>query len=342
MLNTSKFPNKVTKKEIFDISDHEFGTKILRPQSLDDYIGQKNIKQQLKVFLEAAKQRNEPIEHVLFYGPPGLGKTTLANIMAKEMKVEIKITSGPAIERIGDLGSILTNLNDGDVLFIDEIHRLNKSIEEVLYPVMEDYKLDLVVGKGPGAQALQIDLPKFTLIGATTKLGFISNPMRDRFGVIHRLEFYSHDEIVQIIKRSSNILNVKINSDALNVLANASRRTPRIANRLLKRSRDYAQVQKYDIITKEVVELTLKNLGIDKSGLEPADRELLRFIIEKFNGGPVGVSTLANVLSEDIRTIQEAYEPYLLQLGLLEKTPRGRITTKKAYEILGYKYLNSK
>ncbi len=299
----------------------------LRPQKLEDYVGQEKIKKQLNIFLQAAKKRKEPLEHILLYGPPGLGKTTLANIIAREMNVNIKTTSGPAIERVGDLGSILTNMQDGDVLFIDEIHRLNKSVEEVLYPAMEDHKLDLVVGKGPSAQALQIDLPKFTLIGATTRMGTLTGPLRDRFGVTHKLEFYNQADIENIIKRSATILKCDIDIIGASRLARSARQTPRIANRLLKRARDWADVHEQNIITKEVADNTLKMLDIDEYGLEPTDREFLNLIIDKFDGGPVGVSTIANALSEEIQTIEDVYEPYLMQQGFLSRSPRGRVVT---------------
>ncbi|XLQ20654.1 MAG: Holliday junction branch migration DNA helicase RuvB [Candidatus Moraniibacteriota bacterium] len=309
----------------------------LRPQQLEDYVGQEKIKKQLKIFLAAAKKRGEPLEHVLLYGPPGLGKTTLANIIAREMNVNIKTTSGPAIERVGDLGSILTNMQDGDVLFIDEIHRLNKSVEEVLYPAMEDHKLDLVVGKGPSAQALQIDLPKFTLIGATTRMGSLTGPLRDRFGVTHRLEFYNQDDIESIIKRSASILECEIDAEGAACIARSARQTPRIANRLLKRSRDWADVHDIDSIDKIVANKTLDMLDIDEHGLEPTDREFLNLIIDKFDGGPVGVSTIANALSEEVQTIEDVYEPYLMQQGFLARSPRGRVVTEYAYEKLNKK-----
>lgn len=303
----------------------------LRPQRLDEYVGQEKIKKQLRIFLDAAKKRNEPLEHILLYGPPGLGKTTLANIIAREMNVNIKTTSGPAIERVGDLGSILTNMQDGDVLFIDEIHRLNKSVEEVLYPAMEDHKLDLVVGKGPSAQALQIDLPKFTLIGATTRMGTLTGPLRDRFGVIHRLEFYNHADIESIVKRSASILACDIHDDGAVCLARASRQTPRIANRLLKRARDWADVHEHKIIDETVAKKTLDMLDIDETGLEPMDREFLTLIIDKFDGGPVGIQTIANALSEEVQTIEDVYEPYLMQQGFLARSPRGRVVTERGY-----------
>lgn len=303
----------------------------LRPQTLTEYIGQDTVKKQLRVFLDAAKKRREPLEHVLLYGPPGLGKTTLANIIAREMGVNIKTTSGPAIERVGDLGSILTNMEDGDVLFIDEIHRLNKAVEEVLYPAMEDHKLDLVVGKGPSAQALQIDLPRFTLIGATTRMGNLTGPLRDRFGVIHRLEFYTPDDIERIVARSASILGCTVDRDGAARLAAAARQTPRIANRLLKRARDWADVHGRDVIDAAVADSALAMLNIDECGLEPTDRAFLRLIIEKFDGGPVGVQTIANALSEETQTIEDVYEPFLMQLGFLARSPRGRVVTDNGH-----------
>lgn len=308
----------------------------LRPQSFDDYIGQERIKKNLHILLSAAKKRNEPVEHILLYGPAGLGKTTLSNIIAREMNVGIKITSGPAIERVGDLGSILTNLNDGDVLFIDEIHRLNKVVEEILYPAMEDYKLDIIVGKGPSARTLQLDLPKFTLIGATTRLGSISNPLRDRFGSVHKLNFYEHGEIQSIIKRSSRILNISINDEGCKNISSCSRQTPRVANRILKRVRDFAQMENIDIINKEISQAALKMIEIDELGLEPADREIIRVIIENFKGGPVGIQTIAAATHEEVQTIEDVYEPFLIQSGLLARTPRGRIVTEKGYQHLGF------
>jgi Holliday junction DNA helicase RuvB len=308
----------------------------LRPQTFNDYIGQEKTKKNLRILIEAARKRNESIEHVLLYGPAGLGKTTLSHIIAKEMGVGIKITSGPAIERVGDLGSILTNLQDGDVLFIDEIHRLNKLIEEVLYPAMEDYKLDIIVGKGPSARTLQLDLPKFTLIGATTRLGSISNPLRNRFGAIHRLEFYSPDEIKKIIQRSSKILGIPINEKGSAVVASCSRQTPRIANRILKRVRDLAQIQNKEFICDNVARETLKMLEVDHLGLEPADRTIIETVIQKFDGGPVGIGTIAAATSEEIQTIEDVYEPYLIQLGFLVRTPRGRMVTERGFRHLGY------
>lgn len=308
----------------------------LRPQSFGEYIGQERIKKNLDILIRAARKRSEPIEHILLYGPAGLGKTTLSNIIAKEMNVGIKITSGPAIERVGDLGSILTNLNDGDVLFIDEIHRLNKLVEEILYPAMEDYKLDIIVGKGPSARTLQLDLPKFTLIGATTRLGSISNPLRDRFGAIHKLNFYENHEIQSIIKRSSRILNVDIDDEGCQNISICSRQTPRVANRILKRVRDFAQIENMDIINKEITKKALDMIDIDELGLEPADREIIRVIIKNFKGGPVGIQTIAAATHEEVQTIEDVYEPFLIQAGLLARTPRGRVVTEKGYKHLGY------
>lgn len=338
-----KQSNKTGSNESLEQEDIDSSTKFeelsfeqtLRPQKLDDYVGQDKIKKQLRIFLDAAKKRGDSLEHVLLYGPPGLGKTTLANIIAKEMNVNIKTTSGPAIERVGDLGSILTNLQDGDVLFVDEIHRLNKSVEEVLYPAMEDHKLDLVVGKGPSAQALQIDLPKFTLIGATTRMGSLTGPLRDRFGVIHRLEFYGEENIQEIITRNASILNCKISYSGAQKLARSARQTPRIANRLLKRARDWSEVHENESIDEYVAKETLKMLDVDDMGLESTDREFLRLIIEKFKGGPVGIQTIANALSEEVQTIEDVYEPFLMQLGLITRSPRGRMVTE-----LGYEHIN--
>lgn len=306
----------------------------LRPQNLTDYIGQEKLKANLRVFIRAAQKRDEPIEHVLLYGPPGLGKTTLAHIIAREMNVNIHTTSGPAIEKVGDLGAILTNLQPGDILFIDEIHRLNKLIEEALYPALEDYKLDIVIGQGPSARTIQLDLPKFTLIGATTRIGLLTNALRDRFGFTTRLEFYEPSHIQQILKRSANILNTEIEDNASHYLAQCSRSTPRIANRLLKRTRDLAQVNDKPAITQNIVKETLEMLEIDHIGLGPIDRAVLKAIIEKFSGGPVGVQTIAAVTSEETETIEDVYEPFLIQTGLLERTPRGRKVTRRAYKHL--------
>lgn len=310
----------------------------LRPQSFEEYIGQEKVKKNLDFLIQAAKKRNEPIEHILLYGPAGLGKTTLANIIAKEMGVNIKTTSGPAIERVGDFGSILTNLQDGDILFIDEIHRLNKSIEEILYPAMEDFKLDIIIGKGPSARTIQLDLPKFTLIGATTKLGSLTNPLRNRFGATYRLEFYQNQEIQNIINRSSKILGVDMHESGLKKIASCARQTPRVANRLLKRVRDFSQIKNHKLVDSAVAQEALEMIDVDPIGLEPADRHILRTIIEKFNGGPVGLGTVAAATSEEVKTIEDVYEPYLLQIGFLARTPRGRIATKHAYDHLGIAY----
>jgi holliday junction DNA helicase RuvB len=317
-------------------SDDKTFDVTLRPQSFSDYVGQEKIKKNLGIFIEAAKKRGEAIEHVLLYGPAGLGKTTLAHIIAKEMNVSIKVTSGPAIERVGDLGSILTNLQDGDILFIDEIHRLNKLIEEVLYPAMEDYKLDIIIGKGPSARTLQLDLPKFTLIGATTRLGSISNPLRNRFGAIHRLSFYTEEEIGKIVHRSSRILDVNVDQNGVSEIARCSRQTPRVANRILKRVRDFAQIKDHDIINKEIALEALDMLDIDSVGLEPSDRYILETIIKKFNGGPVGIQTIATATSEEIQTIEDVVEPYLIQIGFLARTQRGRVVTENAFRHLGF------
>ena len=307
----------------------------LRPQTLKEYIGQGKIKESLIIFLAAAKKRKEPLEHILLYGPPGLGKTTLANIIAREMGVAIKTTSGPALERPGDLGSILTNLEDGDILFIDECHRMNRQIEEILYQAMEEQVLDIIIGKGPSAKNIRLPLNHFTLIGATTKIGMLSSPLRDRFGSVYRLRYYEQEEIEQIIARASSILKVqKMNKVALKKIACCSRRTPRIANRLLKRVRDYAEVKANGLINLKVVEAALEMMEIDALGLDHIDRELLKVIIEKFDGGPVGLNALAASSSEEQDAITEVHEPFLLQLGLLTRTPRGRIATPFAYEHL--------
>lgn len=307
----------------------------IRPQKLSEYIGQKKAKENLEVFIEAAKLRNEPLDHVLFYGPPGLGKTTLAGIIANELGVDIKITSGPAIERAGDLAAILTNLNDNDVLFIDEIHRLNRSVEEVLYSAMEDYNLDIIIGKGPSARSIRLDLAKFTLIGATTRAGSLSAPLRDRFGVISKFEMYTVEELMDIIKRTAGILGVGIDEQSLRELAMRSRGTPRVANRLLKRIRDFSQVKGNGIIDVDISREGLGLLGIDQLGLEHIDREILKVIIERFKGGPVGIDTIAAAIGEERVTIEDAYEPFLMQAGLLARTPKGRIVTPAAYKHLG-------
>jgi holliday junction DNA helicase RuvB len=307
----------------------------LRPHDFASYIGQERLKQNLKLAIEAAKKRGEPLDHVLLYGPPGLGKTTMANVIAHEMGAQIRITSGPTIARGGDLASLLTNLQDGDVLFIDEIHRLNRQVEEVLYSAMEDFKLDIMIGKGPSARSLRLDLPRFTLLGATTRTGALAAPLRDRFGMLHRLEFYAADEIRQIIERAASILHVAIKQEAAANLASRARLTPRIANRLLKRVRDYADVNGDGIIDTVISRQALALLEVDELGLDPADRMLLTAIIDNYRGGPVGVETLAALTAEERSTIEDFYEPYLMQIGLLERTPRGRKVTPKAYEHLG-------
>lgn len=307
----------------------------LRPQLLDDYIGQEKAKEILKVYITAAKERGEALDHVLFYGPPGLGKTTLAGIIANEMHVNIKITSGPAIEKPGEMAAILNNLQEGDVLFVDEIHRLNRQVEEVLYPAMEDYAIDIMIGKGASARSIRLDLPKFTLVGATTRVGMLTAPLRDRFGVIHRLEFYTVEELKRIIARSAKVLDVGIDDAGATALARRSRGTPRLANRLLKRVRDFAQVRYDGYITEDVANYALDLLDVDKCGLDQTDRNLLMTIIERFDGGPVGLDTLAASLSEDSGTIEDVYEPYLLKNGFIQRTPRGRIVTDLAYAHLG-------
>ncbi|MBD3245194.1 MAG: Holliday junction branch migration DNA helicase RuvB [Candidatus Moranbacteria bacterium] len=313
----------------------------LRPKKLLDYIGQTRTKENLEIFIQACQKRNEPLEHVLIYGPAGLGKTTLSHIIANEMQANIKITSGPAIEKVGDLASILTNLEEGDVLFIDEVHRMNKLVEESLYPAMEDYKLDIIIGKGPSARVLQLDLPKFTLIGATTRIGLVSSPLRSRFGMTYKLDFYSDEEIAEIIKRSAGILNVSIKDQGCRFLAACSRKNPRVANRLLKRVRDIAQVKADGLIDQKMAKMSLEMLQIDEMGLEPADRYILETLINKFNGGPVGIGTLAASTSEEKDTIEEIYEPYLLKIGFIQRTSRGRMATKKAYEHLNLEWLDN-
>ena len=307
----------------------------LRPQKLDDYIGQQNAKDNLKIFIEAARLRGEPLDHVLIYGPPGLGKTTMAGIIANELGVDIKITSGPAIERAGDLAAILTNLNENDVLFIDEIHRLNRSVEEVLYSAMEDFALDIIIGKGPSARSIRLDLSKFTLIGATTRAGSLSAPLRDRFGVLSKFELYTTDELEQIIRRSAGILGIEADEESITEMARRSRGTPRVANRILKRIRDFSQVKGQGVITGEITREGLEALQIDSMGLERLDREILQAIIERFNGGPVGIDTIAASIGEERVTIEEAYEPYLLQIGFLSRTQKGRMVTPLAYRHLG-------
>lgn len=307
----------------------------LRPGNLDDYIGQSKIKSNLKVYIEAARQREESLDHVLLYGPPGLGKTTLAGIIANEMGVSIKITSGPAIEKPGEMAAILNNLNEGDVLFIDEIHRLNNQVEELLYPAMEDFTIDIIIGKGAASKSIRLDLPKFTLVGATTRAGMLTPPLRDRFGVVNRLEFYSINELKDIITRSAVIFKVEIDDEGANELARRSRGTPRLANRLLKRVRDFAQVKYDGKITKEVADKSLNLLEVDKLGLDNTDREILITMIENFNGGPVGIETISTTIGEDQGTIEEVYEPYLVQNGLVLRTPRGRVVSDLAYKHLG-------
>ena len=306
----------------------------LRPKTLQEYIGQQKVKENMKIYIEAAKKRGEPLDHVLLYGPPGLGKTTLSNIIANEMNSNIRITSGPAIEKPGDLAALLTNLAPNDVLFIDEIHRLNRSVEEILYPALEDFSLDIIIGKGPSARSIRLDLPKFTLIGATTRAGSLSTPLRDRFGIINRLELYNVEDLKTIVKRSASIMEIKIEEEGAKEIASRSRGTPRVANRLLKRVRDYATILGDGNITKEVANIALNKLKIDELGLDEIDRKMLNTIILKYSGGPVGIETLAATIGEEAETIEDVYEPYLLQIGFLARTPRGRMATKNAYEHL--------
>ena len=325
----------VTSRTLGEDTEVEYS---LRPKALTEYIGQNKVKENLTVYIEAAKARKEPLDHVLLYGPPGLGKTTLAGIIANEMGVSIRVTSGPAIEKAGDLAAILTSLSHGDILFIDEIHRLSRSVEEILYPAMEDYSLDIILGKGPGAHSVRLDLPKFTLIGATTRTGLLTAPLRDRFGVISRLELYTPEELSEIIVRSASILGTEIDRSGAVEIARRSRGTPRIANRMLKRVRDFAEVKGNGKITEKIADQARSRMEVDKLGLDMIDRKMMMFIIENFGGGPVGLDTLAASIGEDSNTIEDVYEPYLLQLGFLNRTPRGRMATVKAYEHFGVKY----
>ena len=338
-INEFDYENRILSNE-YDASVDEV-ENCLRPKTLNEYVGQEKAKSNLDVYIKSAKLRSEPLDHVLLYGPPGLGKTTLSAIIANEMGVNIRTTSGPAIEKAGDLAAILTNLAPGDVLFIDEIHRLSRVAEEILYPAMEDYSLDIILGKGPGAHSVRLDLPKFTLIGATTRAGLLTAPLRDRFGVISRLELYTPEELAEIVTRSADILGTKIDPSGAMEIARRSRGTPRIANRMLKRVRDFAEVKGNGQITAEIADIALSRMEVDNLGLDNIDRKMMMFIIENFNGGPVGLDTLAASIGEDANTIEDVYEPYLLQLGFLSRTPRGRMATIKAYEHFGIKYNNS-
>lgn len=329
--------NSLIRPELVDRQEERLENS-LRPQSLDEYIGQTKVKENMKIYIEAAKKRGEALDHCLFYGPPGLGKTTIANIIANEMKSNIKITSGPAIEKPGDLAAILTTLSENDVLFIDEIHRLSKNVEEILYPALEDFTLDIVIGTGPSAKSIRIDLPKFTLIGATTKAGSLTTPLRDRFGIIHKLELYSPEDLSIIVKRSARILEVQIDDESAMEIARRSRGTPRIANRLLKRVRDYASVLGDGEITLKITKHALNQLEIDELGLDETDRKILEIMINQYQGRPVGIETIATTLGDEVDTIEDVYEPYLIQIGFIARTPRGRMAMPPAYEHLGYQY----
>ena len=331
--------NKIMNLEVEGIEEERIETT-LRPQFLNEYIGQTKVKENMKIYIEAAKKIKEPLDHVLLYGPPGLGKTTLSTIIANEMKSNIKITSGPAIEKPGDLAALLTNLQENDVLFIDEIHRLNKNVEEILYPALEDFSLDIIIGKGPTAKSIRIDLPKFTLIGATTKAGSLTTPLRDRFGIVERLDLYETKDLEKIVKRSSKILNINIDDDAADEIAMRSRGTPRIANRILKRVRDYALVLGDGDITLKLAKTALNKLEIDELGLDDIDRKILETIILKYNGGPVGLETLATTVGEEVETIEDVYEPYLMQIGFISRTLRGRVALQPAYRHIGIEFKN--